>query len=102
MPTVEIMNLTTEYSIGGYRVEPGVAIPHYSNQEQLRFDLFMVCDQVAPESWHGEVRFAGKVLIKTESVDKYEIAGRLAERALVERVVELFGGTDRVPIRSAH
>ena len=65
-------------------------IPWDSNHERLSFSFFTVCDQATPAAWHGEVVLAGQVLHRTGSFDSHHLAGRAAERALVERLVTLF------------
>ena len=75
--------------IGEQEVRAGVHITFPSNHETVRFKITSVCDATAPEEWHGEVSFAGTVVLKTQSTDSYERAGRLAEAALVARVVQL-------------
>ncbi|MEZ0579285.1 hypothetical protein [Nocardioides sp. MH1] len=55
----------------------------------MDFDLFAVCDEV-PGRWHGEVRFGGEILLRTEIVTAEAEAGRLAESLLRARVVEIF------------
>jgi hypothetical protein len=76
--------------IDGYQVRPGLRIPWDSNHERLSFSFFTVCDRPAPPEWHGEVLLAGQVLHRTGSYESHHLAGRAAERALVERLVELF------------
>ncbi len=84
---------TTSHSsrfIDGYEVRPGLRVPWDSNHERLSFSFFTVCDETAPQLWHGEVVFAGQVLHRTASFDSHHLAGRAAERALVQRIVTLF------------
>ena len=76
--------------IDGYQVRAGLRIPWDSNHERLSFSFFTVCDQATPAAWHGEVVLAGQVLHRTSSFDSHHLAGRAAERALVERLVTLF------------
>ena len=76
--------------IDGYQVRAGLRIPWDSNHERLSFSFFTVCDEAAPPAWHGEVVLAGQVLHRTGSFDSHHLAGRAAERALVERLVTLF------------
>src|SRR3954471_581572 len=76
--------------IDGYQVRAGLRIPWDSNHERLSFSFFTVCDEVVPQTWHGEVVLAGQVLHRTGSFDSHHLAGRAAERALVERLVTLF------------
>ena len=49
-----------------------------------------MCDDATPQAWHGEVVLAGQVLHRTSAFDSHHLAGRAAERALVERLVTLF------------
>ena len=76
--------------IDGYQVRAGLRMPWDSNHERLSFSFFTVCDEARPPQWHGEVVFAGQVLHRTGAFDSHHLAGRAAERALVERVVTLF------------
>jgi hypothetical protein len=76
--------------IDGYQVRPGLRIPWDSNHERLSFSFFSVCDAASPPAWHGEVLLAGQVLHRTGSFESHHLAGRAAERALVERLVVLF------------
>jgi hypothetical protein len=76
--------------IDGYEVRPGLRMPWDSNRERLSFSFFTVCDDTAPQQWHGEVVFAGQVLHRTAGFESHHEAGRAAERALVERIVSLF------------
>ncbi|WP_155918038.1 hypothetical protein [Marmoricola sp. URHB0036] len=76
--------------IDGYQVRAGLRIPWDSNHERLSFSFFTVCDEATPPMWHGEVVLAGQVLHRTGSFDSHHLAGRAAERALVERLVTLF------------
>jgi hypothetical protein len=76
--------------VEGYQVRAGLRIPWDSNHERLSFSFFAVCDETAPLQWHGEVVFAGQVLHRTRAFESHHLAGRAAERALVERVVGLF------------
>ena len=76
--------------VNGYEVRAGLRMPWDSKHERLAFSFFTVMDQVAPPKWHGEVVFAGQLLHRTGSLDSHHLAGRAAERALVERVVNLF------------
>ena len=76
--------------IDGYEVRPGLRIPWDSHHERLSFSFFTVCDGATPQAWHGEVVLAGQVLPRTGSFDSHHLAGRAAERALVERLVSLF------------
>jgi hypothetical protein len=76
--------------IEGYRVRPGLRIPWDSNHERVSFSFFAVCDAAAPPAWHGEVLLAGRVLHRTPTYETHQLAGRAAERALVERLVALF------------
>ncbi|MDR7254170.1 hypothetical protein J2X46_003163 [Nocardioides sp. BE266] len=75
----------------GVEVVPGARDRHHSNLEKVAFTFWAVCDSIDPESWHGEVMFGSKVLIKTETAENEAMAGRLAERALEARVVVVFG-----------
>jgi hypothetical protein len=84
---------TTRHGSGfvdGYEVRPGLRMPWDSNHERLSFSFFTVCDGTSPQEWHGEVVFAGQVLHRTPSFESHHLAGRAAERALVERIVALF------------
>ncbi|WP_460933690.1 hypothetical protein [Phycicoccus ginsengisoli] len=83
--------LTSTTTIRGVRLEPGARIPAPSNEETLRFAFVAVCDSVAPERWHGEVMFAGKVVLRTKDHPTYEQAGRAAQLALTDRVLQLLG-----------
>ena len=83
---------TSTAFIEGYEVRPGLRVPWDSNHERLSFSFFAVCDEAVPQQWHGEVVFAGQVLHRTQSFESHHLAGRAAERALVERVVTLFSG----------
>ena len=76
--------------IDGYQVRAGLRIPWDSNHERVSFSFFTVCDEASPPAWHGEVVLAGQVLHRTGSYDSHHLAGRAAERALVERLVTLF------------
>jgi hypothetical protein len=76
--------------IEGYQVRAGLRIPWDSNHERLSFSFFTVCDEAVPPAWHGEVVLAGQVLHRTDFFDSHHLAGRAAERALVERLVSLF------------
>jgi hypothetical protein len=76
--------------IDGYEVRAGLRIPWDSNHERLSFSFFTVCDEATQQTWHGEVVLAGQVLHRTGSFDSHHLAGRAAERALVERLVSLF------------
>lgn len=76
--------------VDGYAVRPGLRIPWDSNHERLSFSFFTVCDAAAPPAWHGEVLLAGQVLHRTDAYESHHLAGRAAERALVERLVSLF------------
>ena len=76
--------------VNGYKVRPGLRMPWDSNHERLAFSFFTVMDEVGPPKWHGEVVFAGQVLHRTGSFDSHHLAGRAAEHALVERIVNLF------------
>jgi hypothetical protein len=75
--------------IDGYQVRAGQRIPWDSNHERVSFSFFTVCDEATPPAWHGEVVLAGQVLHRTASFDTHHLAGRAAERALVERLVSL-------------
>ena len=75
----------------GVEVKPGARDRYHSNLEKLSFTFWAVCDSIDPESWHGEVRFGSTVLRTTESAPDEAAAGRLAERALENRVLDLFG-----------
>ena len=81
--------MTTDF-IDGYQVRAGLRIPWDSSHERLSFSYFAVCDGTEPQTWHGEVVFAGQVLHRTASFDSHHLAGRAAERALVQRLVGLF------------
>jgi hypothetical protein len=81
---------TSAAFVDGYEVRAGLRMPWDSNHERLTFSFFTVCDEVQPPQWHGEVLFAGQVLHRTRSFDSHHLAGRAAERALVERIVSLF------------
>ena len=76
--------------IDGYEVRSGLRIPWDSNHERLSFSFFVVCDEADPQVWHGEVVLAGHVLHRTRPFDSPHLAGRDAERSLVERLVALF------------
>ena len=76
--------------IDGYEVRVGLRIPWDSNHERVSFSFFTVCDDTTPQTWHGEVVLAGQVLHRTAAFDSHHLAGRAAERALVERLVTLF------------
>jgi len=76
--------------IDGYEVRAGLRIPWDSNHERVSFSFFTVCDDATPQTWHGEVVLAGQVLHRTGAFDSHHLAGRAAERALVERLVTLF------------
>jgi hypothetical protein len=77
-----------ERSMNGRRIEPGAEFPQ--PMQQLRFELVVICDEVDPDRWHGEVRFAGRTLVTTPSVTTDGQAGRDAQRAFDAKVVELF------------
>ena len=68
----------------------GLRIPWDSSHERLSFSFFTVCDETEPQAWHGEIVLAGQVLHRTGRFDSHHLAGRAAERALVERLVTLF------------
>jgi hypothetical protein len=76
--------------VNGYEVRPGLRMPWDSNHERLAFSFFTVMDEVGPPKWHGEVVFAGRVLHRTGFFDSHHLAGRAAEQAMVERIVNLF------------
>src|SRR3954451_15696928 len=76
--------------VDGYQVRAGLRIPWDSNHERVSFSFFAVCDEATPPTWHGEVLLAGQVLHRTASYGSHHLAGRAAERALVERLVSLF------------
>jgi hypothetical protein len=76
--------------IDGYEVRAGLRIPWDSNHERVSFSFFTVCDDATPQTWHGEVVLSGQVLHRTGAFDSHHLAGRAAERALVERLVTLF------------
>ncbi len=88
--TTEMTTRPSSEFVNGYEVRPGLRMPWDSNHERLAFSFFTVMDEVGPPSWHGEVVFAGQVLHRTGSFDSHHLAGRAAERALVERIVTLF------------
>jgi hypothetical protein len=86
-------SMTTSYSIGGQEVREGVRIPFGSNRDHIRFSIDSVCVSAAsPFEWRGEVKFAGATILTTEVVDDHNGAGRLAEAALTQRLVDLFSG----------
>lgn len=78
-------------TVRGTEVRTGVPMRHFTNHDKLAFDFYVVCDSLAPERWHGEVKFAGRLLLRTEQADNHLVAGRLAEAAFVERIVKIFG-----------
>jgi hypothetical protein len=81
---------TSSDFIDGYAVRAGLRIPWDSHHERLSFSFFTVCEETDPQTWHGEVVLAGQVLHRTGPFDSHHLAGRAAERALVERLVALF------------
>lgn len=86
-------HMTTTYNIGGHEVREGVRIPFGSNRDQIRFSIDSVCvSATRPFEWRGEVKFAGVTILITEIVDDHDRAGRLAEAALTQRLIELFSG----------
>ena len=50
----------------------------------------VICDEVDPDRWHGEIRLGGHILVKTEAVPTYEQASRQARNAFEAKVVEIF------------
>jgi hypothetical protein len=76
--------------VDGYEVRPGLRVPWDGRHERLSFSFFAVCDDAAPQQWHGEVVFAGQVLHRTSSYDTHLEAGRAAEKAFVQTVTRLF------------
>ena len=84
--------IVTKY-IGSYEVCAGARVPYPSIQERLSFSFITVCDAVEPEVWHGEVMFAGSVLLATGPVNSRDKAGRDAETAFLERVRAVLAGT---------
>jgi len=90
MTTATATTRPTPDFVDGYKVRPGLRMPWDSNHERLAFSFFTVMDEVGPPKWHGEVVFAGQVLHRTGFFDSHHLAGRAAERALVEQLVKLF------------
>ena len=89
--TVAFMHIqSTRFTGTGVEVASGARERHHSNLEKLAFTFWAVCDATEPENWHGEVKFGSMTLLTTESAPNEQIAGRLAERALEEKVVTLF------------
>lgn len=84
------MIMSKQIFIGGTEVKPGASIRHHTNHDKLSFEIFAVCDSVEPLLWHGEVRYAGNVLIRTAPTDDDGKAGRFAESLLTKRVIALF------------
>lgn len=89
--TLALMHMQSKRFTGtGVEVTLGARDRHHSNLEKIAFTFWAVCDATQPESWHGEVMFGSKTLLTTESAPNEQMAGRLAERALEERIVTLF------------
>ena len=87
--TAASTEVTTQF-IDGYQVRAGLRVPWDSSHERLSFSYFAVCDGTDPQTWHGEVVFAGQVWHRTTEFDSHHLAGRAAERALVQRLAALF------------
>lgn len=77
-----------ERTLNGRRIEPGAEFPE--PLQQLRFQAVVICDDVDPDRWHGEIRLGRHVLLKTEAVPSYEQASRQARDAYEAKVVEIF------------
>jgi hypothetical protein len=82
------------FTSGGEELRPGLRLRHHSNLESLTFSFHTVLDAVEPDIWHGEVRFAGQLLLDTPSFPNEAQAGRAAEEALETQGISLFR-TDR-------
>ncbi|WP_148576069.1 hypothetical protein [Nocardioides caldifontis] len=83
--------------IGGHEIKTGARIPVASNHSEIRFAIYAVCEDAGqPERWHGEVLLAGRPVLTTAQVATHDEAGRLAERGLVDRLVELLSAS--VPV----
>lgn len=88
------MNLqpsVTRYTASGREVTVGLREPILNRHlEELRFEISTVCDAVDPEAWHGQVRFAGHILLATASVASQSEAARLVTEAWTSHLAELF------------
>lgn len=76
----------------GDEIKPGLRQRHRSNREVLKFEFYTVMDTAQPDSWHGEVRFSGQIILTTDSYASDAAAGRAAEEALADRILGLFSG----------
>lgn len=86
--------MTTTYTASnGQDLRPGLAVPAPTGREAISFQLFAVCDGV-PNDWHGEARLGSHVVLRTGPAASEAAAGRLIERQLAERIVQVFTPTD--------
>ncbi len=76
--------------VGSVEIKPGAVITHNPNME-LRFTARARCESVDPDVWIGEVVLDGRVVLQTEPVSDYGVAGQQAERLLVDRMIALLG-----------
>jgi hypothetical protein len=83
------MHRVTKY-IGHQEVRAGLRLPRSTTTDSVRFAITAVCDSSEPEKWHGEVSFAGRLLISTPVVDSHDKAGHDAEAALTAKIVHVF------------
>ncbi|GGO73400.1 hypothetical protein GCM10012276_18900 [Nocardioides deserti] len=87
--TVRLMFSESRKWIGQVEVVPG-AVVSQGPPRPVSFQVVSVCDEVRPERWHGEVRFGGVAVLRTEPVEDHGSAARLAEMTLSSRVRALF------------
>jgi hypothetical protein len=92
----------TKFTPCGQEVRPGVREPIHSNLEKLTFSFHAVCDTTAPEQWHGEVSLAGHPILSTAPTPSWEQAGRAAEAALLDRLVQVLGAGETGLSRPEH
>jgi hypothetical protein len=86
------MYYETRKTIGAYEVKPGLRMPFHTRASDLSFAVTVVCEQSHPnERWHGEVSFADKTILITETHDDYATAGRAAINELALRMASVVG-----------
>ncbi len=76
----------TQY-VAGREVRHGARIPI---AVKIAATISAVCDSTEPERWHGEVKLADTVVLRTDPTDSFERGGREAEVALKKRIVQIF------------